>query len=785
MKNTGLMRGCAAVALSATLGLPAYGQTVEVDEIIVTATKRAESLQDVPVAVTALSGDLLNDVGVGAVENLAAIAPSVTFTQSTNDQNNSVNIRGIGTSVFSQGVEPSVSIVVDDVVLARQAIGFQDLVDIQQVEVLRGPQSTLFGKNASAGVIAVTTQDPSAEMSGRIDLTATDDGEYGLGASLSGPLSDTIGGRLTGYYKEFDGHIDNNDGRDLNGYENWGLRGKLLFEPTDAFGLTLIGDYRKSDQDCCIYVLRDTSQAANPAQAAGLAGLVAPVQIGVENADASVGAPVFNDSEQWGVSAKAEYEFGDGFTATSITAFRDYDFVNNIDVDATALADPIPGFITFDLNSGTTGIQQFSQEFRLTSPQNDRFDYVLGAYAFLLDIDRTFQRRFEIAIPIGGGNIFQINQSGRFNATVDTTNLAAFASGNVYLGDKTTVFGGLRVIYEELDYTVDRDPANVLVPGDRPFGGVTGTRADIDDGTNDTALTGEVGLRYDFTEDVQSYIRYARGYKGKAIDSGFGAQATVQPIDPETSDAFEAGLKTRLADGRATLNIALFHTEFDNFQEQGTVLAQDANSVLNAEVLLTNVGSVETTGIEVELLAQLSENTTLQGGVSVTDATITDFPNSSCYFGQTAAQGCVPVVLSDNGTPGDPTDDIVSNLQDASGTRLPNAPAIKMSATLRQVVPLETSFDGFVQLNMRTQSETNFSLAGDPATSQRAYTIFNLSAGLTDDDGDWTATVFVNNLTDQFYASNIFRDPLYRGVLSQYVPRDHSRYFGGRLTANF
>ncbi|MGB3455987.1 MAG: TonB-dependent receptor [Litorimonas sp.] len=785
MKHTGLLRGCAAIAMSASLALPAMAQVAEVDEIIVTATKRAESLQDVPVAVTALSGDLLNDVGIGAVETLAAIAPSVTFTQSTNDQNNSVNIRGIGTSVFSQGVEPSVSIVVDDVVLARQAIGFQDLVDIQQVEVLRGPQSTLFGKNASAGVIAVTTQAPSAEPSGRVDLSATDDGEYAIGASLSGPVGETVGARLTGYYKEFDGHIDNADGRDLNGYENWGLRGKVLFQPSDAFDLTLIGDYRQSDQDCCIYVLRDTSQAANPAQAGALAGLVAPVQISQENADSSVNAPVFNDSEQWGVSAKAEYDFASGFTATSITAFRDYDFVNNLDVDSTALEDPIPGFITFDLNSGTTGIQQFSQELRLTSPQNDRFDYVLGAYAFLLDIDRTFQRRFEIAIPVGGGNILQINQSGRFDATVDTTNLAAFASGNVYLDDKTTVFGGLRLIYEELDYTIDRDPANVLVAGDRPFGGTVGTPASVDDGTDDTALTGEIGLRYDFNDDVQSYVRYARGYKGRGVDAGFGAPADVQPIEAETSDAFEAGLKTRLADGRATLNIALFHTEYDNFQEQGTVLSQDANSVLNAESLLTNVGSVETTGIEVELLAQLSEYTTLQGGVSVTDATITEFPNSSCFFGQTAAQGCVPVTLSDGGTPGDPSDDIVSNLQDASGIRLPNAPSVKMSATLRQIVPLEASFDGFLQLNMRTQSSTNFSLAGDPATEQGAFTLFNLSAGLQSDDGDWTATIFVNNVTDQFYASNIFRDPLYGGVLSQYVPRDYSRYFGGRLTANF
>ncbi len=792
MTTQHLMRGAAlsAFVLTGSISLATAqdagsGESAETDRrldtITVTATKREESLQDVPVAVTALSGELLENTGVGAVEGLSAMAPSVTFTQSSNDQNNSVNIRGIGTSVFSQGVEPSVSIVIDDVVMARQAIGFQDLVDVERVEVLRGPQSTLFGKNASAGVISVTTAAPSDTFEGKIDLSATDDDEYGLGASVSGPFSDTVSGRLTGFYKEYDGYIDNFDGRTLNGYENWGLRGKLLIEPNDAFNLTLVADYRESEQDCCIYAVRDTSGAVGAA--AGLDARLDPVAASKENASTRVNAPVFNNSQQGGLSADAEYEFANGFTFTSITAYRDYDFDNNLDVDNLDMEDPELGFITFDLNSGTTGIQQVSQEFRLTSPQGERFDYVLGAYGFLLDIERTFKRRFEILIPVAGG--LQINQSGRFDGTVDTTNLALFGSGNVYLTDQVTLFGGLRFIDEELDYTINRDPANVLVEGDGPFGGGPGTFADVDDSTSDTALTGEFGLRYDFTDNVQAYGRYARGYKGRAIDVGFGAPDNVEPIEAETSDAFELGLKSVLADGNLVLNIAAFHTEYQDFQEQATVLLSGTDDVLSAETRLTNVGSVTTTGIEIEAIATPTDTLTIQSGISYTDAAIDEFSNAGCFFGQTEAQGCVPVTLSDGGTPGDPADDIVQNLQDLSGGELPNAPDWRLTGSVRQEIPLAASFDGFIQASGRWQSSVNYSLNGDPRAEQDGFAILNLAVGITDDEGRYTASLFVNNVFDEFYATNIFGDPLYGGVVSHYVARDFQRYAGVRLSANF
>lgn len=795
MQPQRLLTGSALLAFiaSGVLALPSAAQAgddAEADNdrrlgtITVTATKREASLQDVPVAVTALSGELLENAGVGSVDSLSTIAPSVTFTQSTNDQNNSVRIRGIGTSVFSVGVEPSVSIVVDDVVMARQGQGFQDLVDIERVEVLRGPQSTLFGKNASAGVISVTTAAPTDTFTGRIQGTIAEGEEYSLGGTLSGPLSDTVSGRLTGYVKERGGHIENVfDDRDFNGYENWGARGKLLFEPNEALDITLIAEYRNTEQDCCIYVRSSSDRFAGQA---GFDALLAPAVASEENTQVNVNAPTFNNSDQYGASIKAEYEFDSGLTFTSISATRGWDFENNLDADGFSNENPVPGsgFLTFDLNSGTTEVTQFSQEFRLTSPQGETFDYVVGAYGFFLDLDRTFQRRLESVFPTPGG-LIPIGLSGSFESNVANTNLAVFGSGNWYVTDNTTIFGGLRLINEELEYDVDRSPADTVVAGDFPLPGIFGSPVNVDESVDDSVVTGEIGVRRNFAENVQGYARYARGYKGRAVDASFGAPSNVEPIEAEVSDAFELGLKSTLANGNLILNIAAFHTEYEDFQEQATVLLPDNTGIINAEARLTNVGSVTTSGIEIETIATPTDTITLQAGLSFTDASIDEFANASCYFGQTAAQGCVPITVNDGGTPGDPSDDTTVNLQDLSGGDLPNAPDWRFTGSVRKDIPLAMSFDGFVQVSGRWQSDVNFSLNGDPVSVQDSFGIVNLALGITDDDGRYTASVFVNNLFDEFYATNRFTDFLYNGVINTYVPRDFERYVGAKLSVDF
>jgi iron complex outermembrane receptor protein len=216
MKNASAF-GAAAVGIWLSSTSIATAQTVPPtpdeegtqSEIVVTATKRAERLIDVPVAVTALSGDMLANNQVRGIDTLQQLVPSLTFTQSTNDLNNNVRIRGVGTALFNVGLESSVSFVVDGVVLSRQGQGFQDLIDIERVEVLRGPQGVLFGKNATAGVINVVTKRPSKTLTIEGEAVVAEDEEYRLRGSISGPLGGSAGFRLTGFWNDVGGHIQN------------------------------------------------------------------------------------------------------------------------------------------------------------------------------------------------------------------------------------------------------------------------------------------------------------------------------------------------------------------------------------------------------------------------------------------------------------------------------------------------------------------------------------------------------------------------------------------------
>ena len=275
-----------ALALAVALAAPAAAQEAEVavaqdapaaapedsGEIIVTAQKRAERLLDIPLAVTAVSADTLADRQISDTNSLVQAVPSLTFQQGANPTNTSFRIRGIGTSLFGQGTESSVSTVVDGVVAVRQAQGFSDLADIERVEILRGPQGTLFGKNASAGVISVTTARPSRDLTASADFTIAEHDEYRARGTISGLLSDTLRARVTGYYNDVRG-ITRNIGtnRWVNGSRGWGVRGKLEWDATENLNLLLSAEYRKTDADCCGSTL---ISIVNPV----LQTLVGPVQ---------------------------------------------------------------------------------------------------------------------------------------------------------------------------------------------------------------------------------------------------------------------------------------------------------------------------------------------------------------------------------------------------------------------------------------------------------------------------------------------------------------------------
>lgn len=751
---------------------PASAVTVDEDEIeqlpptrsitealLVTAQKREQSIQEVPLAVSTLSGDQLSNAFIGGVTDLALIAPSVSFTQSTNALNSSVQIRGIGTAVFSSAVEPSVSFVVDGVVMSRQGQAFTDLIDIERVEVLRGPQSTLFGKNASAGVINIITKRPSDEFEFEAETVIAEDNEYEAKGSVSGPLSDVAGARLTAYYKDREGHIDNLfDGRDLNGSSSYGFRGQFEWDITDSINLLLIGDVRESYDDCCQYQPRDFSTAVfNTA--------VAPVVPSSGNRQVNVNAPVFNDTTSWGVSAELNADIAGDHTLTSITAYRAWDFVNNIDVDGVPT--PALGITGIDLNSGRTQIKQFSEELRLTSPSGGEFEYIAGLYFYYLDLDRFFSRRVGAcspAIPANAGLspgdpcVVPTFLSGFFNGTVENQNYAAFGDVTWNVLDNVDLVGGVRLIYDRLEFSTLR-PAEPLEPGELLLGPAPlSTAGTIDD----FAPAGRGGIQFYPADDVMTYVMYSRGYKGATVDVAF--EPDDRTVEPETSNSVEIGVKSSWFDDLLTVNVAAFYTEYENFQAQ-TFNAADA------EFILTNAGTVGTKGVEADFTTQPIEGLSLFGGVAYTDAEIKEFPNGQCFNPIAADPDCRL-----NGT------------KDLGGGELPNSPDWKVNLTGRYdwdlgLLPARA----FVQGSYVWQSDVQFSLTQNPNTIQGSYGIFDASVGLADLDDQVQVSFFVKNLLDKDYASFIFQDAIITNAvnINHYIPKNAERFVGGSVRVRF
>jgi len=671
---------CATTPATAQVGSgAAQAEPASALDIVVTAQRREERLIDVPIAVTALSGDTLANNQVRGIDTLQQLVPSLTFTQSTNDLNNNVRIRGVGTALFNVGLESSVSFVVDGVVLSRQGQGFQDLIDIERIEVLRGPQGVLFGKNATAGVINVVTKRPSDSLTFEGEAVIAEQDEYRLRGSVSGPLGTRAGFRLTGFWNDVGGHIRNiATGRDYNGGESYGVRGKLEFEPSDTLNLLLIGDYRKSKADCCQFQARSF---ANPVALS----LLAPIVPSRTNTRVQNDAATFNNTEQWGASLEANLQVGD-HTLTSISAYRTWDFANNIDVDG--LNNPKPLFLLplvatgigqFNVNGGTTDIKQLSQELRISSPTGGFLEYVAGLFYYDLDLDRGFNRRVFFCLP-GGANGPAVPgqpcavpqpRSTFHDANTKTKNYAAFGQLTANITDALSLIGGFRVQKEKVSYSGNR-PGTGILGGDLPLLGPSVGANSV----SDTDLSLKGGVQYAFARNAQAYFTYTQGYKGRGYDVEVTANfATQQPVRPETVDAYELGFKGATADGRLSVNVALFHQKYDDLQVQATTQVNGLNQFVQ-----TNAGSSTSKGVEVEFTARPTDRFTLSGGLTFLDADI-NTSGTNCNLSQVAII-IAPTAAQPSNTCFRFTGEAAGlNRQNIDDGRLPNAPKYRLNLT--------------------------------------------------------------------------------------------------------
>jgi iron complex outermembrane receptor protein len=768
---------------------PASSGTLE--EVIVTGTKRAENVQSVPNSVFVATAVSMERANIRDFDDLVKIAPSLTITKTSQPANNSINIRGIGTYAYSIATEPSVAVVVDDIPQAFQAEAFASFVDVRQVEVLRGPQNTLFGKAASAGVVNITTESPTDTFTGRAEVMHTFDDESRYQATVSGPIVDSLRFRLSVNHSEYQGNVyDLSTGTWINGEQDTTVRGKLVWTPADFWKVTLSPYFTHTPAGCCAGAPYFVSPGVTFAKAKIPSSVIlAGITPGPDNQAARLDTPARGDGRDYGSGLKIERQLG-SLSLALISSYDHYDLTDLQDTDGSdfnfqsvAPAAPFGG----SANGGYFRISSVTDELRLTSGDTGPFRYVTGLYYSRTGSQRYFVRGSNTLGTFNTLTSLPSTNNIAYSAYVSNAvakNFAIYGQSTYDILEKLALTTGLRVNREKISYNFD-DFANGVVYG-APECSTKSPTVAISTCNQSTSVTGRASLQYHITDDVMVFGGYARGYKGLAYDltstltirtplttgalKGIpvaDAVAAKQPIPAETVNSYEIGFKSTFFDRRLTWNLTAFDEEFQGFQ------AQSRDDVTGQNVL-NSIGRVTSRGVETELAAVIGDFT-LNGGGAYDRAVMERFPNATCFSLQTPAQGCI------NGQ------------QDLSGKPLFNAPKWNFSFNGQYDIPVSYhDWRPFVSGSFRWQSQVIFNLLQDPDSVQKAYSLFDLALGTQNDH--FKLTVFCNNVFDKRYALTRGRNNIFNISQTTNPPtdaigwtpaRDSFRYFGIRLGATF
>lgn len=721
------------------------GDTPErvLEELIVTARKREQNLQDVAVGVSLLTGKAIADAQLRNAADLSRLIPTLNVQASSGPATSSFNIRGIGTQTLNTSVEPSVSTMLDGVAMGNSGMAFVDLVDIERVEVLRGPQGTLYGKNASGGVVHLITRDPTPELTGTIAATAIEDDEYRIDGTLSGPLTDSLSYRITGSAIDDDGYAENVfNGNKVNDEESYTLRGKLLWQASETLEFLLSADYSERDCDCTALAVRSIMES--PSQARLLEEQL-PLVPSDTLQDVNNDQRNFSEIDASGFSLTADWNLGD-FVLTSISAYRDWDSEGIVDFDRGP--NQVLGLSFPD--APVTEQEQVSQELRLSSPPRDWGNYVLGVYYFDQDYESSNTTSAQAASFLPRTNRVT-------NTDVDSENYAVFGEFNWIFAEHWQLTLGGRYTEDELEFQT------VAVGTDNLVFGPEGSEQNS---VKENDFSPKVALQWDITDDAMTYLSYVEGYKGPAFDTAVLAGGSY--ADPENSDAWELGLKSIWLDGRLVVNIALFHAEYDDFQAQ-SLLDPDPDDLLPGSLVLVNAGEVSTEGVEIEFLSQPLDNWYIGGGLAYTDATIEDYPRGNCSAGQKYRGECP------------------DEFQDLSGGQLPYTPEWKLTLNTEYRIALDMPAEIVIGADLRAQDDVLFDLSQDEFTWQDSYTIVDARVALAGTETGYRITAFVKNVFDEDYATVLFANAneLQTHSYVHLVPKNANRTWGMELRYSF
>jgi len=755
---------------------PAVAVATELEEIVVTAERRSQSIQDVPLSVAAISGA---DIDIGKVSELNDVAfktPGLTFNE-FNVGEPRIYIRGIGNSSDSAASDPAVGVFLDEVYIGRTGGAGFDLYDLERVEVLRGPQGTLYGKNTNGGAISIVTARPSQDDSVKIGASIGNYGMYQIQALANGGLTDSVSGKLVISTKSRDGYGKNvitdgevlsmgslanspiigpsigaaGSGR-LDDAKNLSLRGQLLFNLSDATRLLLGADYARDETNGACRHLQNLDQAVQ--------GLGAFWALGMSDAykrsDRNCSSQFNTDQEREisGVMGRLDMELS-WATFTSITAWRQSDFTLVDDLtgvplnDLTAVSPPgmpfplsLPGVFTVPENvidGSDEEASQFSQEFRL-SGSSDRFDWVAGAFYMQEDVERSeeFYTQYSTLLqflglaPIGDVLFTQDNT---------TTSKALYGQLDWHVADKLTLTYGVRwsddgkrIVQDAIDLLGTGAPTGVpLILPEFP--------AAVRASESWSEVTNKVSASYKPTDAVMIYATYSEGFKSGAFPSQTNRPSVAaESVAPETVTNVEFGLKSTWWDNRLQFNASYYDMDYDNLQV----------FELNSQLLLTlSSAQASSKGFDVEFNVLLTDNLRLSTSYNDSEAKYTNF--------------------------------ITSTGVDVSGNRMVFAPDSAYAIDAGYRVPLDAAgtLDFDVSYNWKDDYYTAVSNADK--TRQEAVGMLVANVSWTSRNGSWMVNLWGKNLTDELQLSNLIVDPT--GVTSEFYMAP--RTFGITVTKTF
>ena len=761
---------------------PEEAEVDELGQIVITARRRRETAQDVPVAVDVLGGDALEAKGSVGLQQFHREVASVQ-AYSLNPRNVTINIRGIGTGIAAtgNGLDSGVGFYVDDIYYGRIGQSILNLVDVERIEVLKGPQGTLFGRNTTAGALSVVTREPSFSPDGLGELTV---GNYKLlsaRGTLSGPIiADKLAARVSfealyrdGYLRNTHQHGSNHD------MQSTTVRAQLLYKPTEKLKLRLIGDYARSQQICCIfgvtlgYITQFDNGAPIPYNyAQRYAELGRPVETpdpGSRTVDASRLRPF--RVTIGGASLRADWDFSPAASLTSISSFR---FWNNWPRNDN---DGLRPELTVEGNQDDTQ-RQVSQEVRIASTGESAIDWVGGLFFFWQSVDTRTRNEYSreaglFYIPPSSGltreqRIEALNGAlfmSPFNAS--TLSAAAFGQATWHIVQALDFTGGVRYTWERktgwyeaiagsrIDTSHFTDEQLAFRAARAP----NVPRFDLEKNWGD--VSGLATLSAKPSDDALIYGTYSRGSKSGGLNVNNLPPEVLALgraiLKPEIVDHFEVGFKSQWFDNRLTFNTAAFFTEIRDYQNNIT-----DNSLTPLRLYLSNVGKVRSKGIEAELRVVPTKGLSLRGQGTWNIAEYTSYKNAQCPYEKRA--------------PG------VSVTCDLSGQQLPVAPKYAVSAGGDYSVPLSESLEGFVGADYSYRSSYTTSTNNSRYSRIDRVDLVNGRVGLKAADGRWAFTVWSNNLFDKlfYYAKGVDEQAggLYTGYLGE--PRTYGatlRYY--------